>query len=350
MKDERPVHEHEHAEPTVIHHPEEDMTILARWLKHGMEQGTKFWLLVAGVVVVLVAVAVISSGLVAGKSPSGEAWIELTQAKTPEERLKIADAYPDTPAASWARLMSAEEEYTNGIDALTTPGKKELAGPRLKKALELFQQVAKDAPKDSSQALGGMIGAARTLEARNELPEAIEQYRLVASKFPNTPEAKQALELAKALEEPVNATFYKELYAYKPPATPGAGLGGPGSLIPPPSSFGTTPGSSINSFVPDIAAPPGLNAPPPSTSPIPAPSTTTIPLEAPKAETPKATEAPKTEAPKTEAPKTEAPKTEAPKTEAPKTEAPKTETPAPPTTPAAPRRGPEDRRSAKIRI
>jgi hypothetical protein len=331
MKDDRPVHEHEHAEPTVIHHPEEDMTALARWLKHGMEQGTKFWLLVAGVVVVLVVVAVISSGLVASKSPTSEAWVELTQAKTPEERLKIAEAYPNTPVASWAKLMSAEEEYSNGIDALTTPGKKELAGPRLKKALELFQEVAKDAPKDSSQALGGMLGAARTLEARNELPEAIEQYRLVASKFPNTPEAKQALELAKALEEPVNATFYKELYAYKPPANPGPGLGGPGSLIPPPSSFGTTPGSSLKSFIPDLPLPPGLDALPPSTSPIPAPSTTTIPLEAPKTETPKTTEAPKAEAPKTEAPKTEAPKAEAPKTE----------TPAPPTTPAAPVEAPK---------
>jgi hypothetical protein len=330
MKDEQvPVHEHEHAEPTVIHHPEEDMTVLARWLKHGMEQGSRFWLLVGGVVVALSVVAVISSGLIAGKSTSTEAWVELTQAKTAEERLKIADAYPDLPVASWARLMSAEEEYSNGIDALTTPGKKELAGPRLKKALELFQQVAKEAPKDSSQALGGMFGAARTLEARNELPEAIEQYRLVATKFPNTPEAKQALALAKALEEPVNATFYKELYAYKPPPNPSAGIGGPGSLIPPPSSIGDSPVPSLKSFIPDLLVPGGLDAPPPSTSPIPAPSTTAPPLEAPKTEAPKA-EAPKTEAPKTEAPKAEAPKTEAPKAETPAApvEAPKT--PAPP--------------------
>jgi hypothetical protein len=320
MKDEQvPVHEHEHAEPTVIHHPEEDMTILARWLQHGMEQGSRFWLLVGGVVVALSAVAVLSSGLIAGKSTSSEAWVELTQAKTAEERLKIADAYPDLPVANWARLMSAEEEYTNGIDALTTPGKKELAGPRLKKALELFQQVAKEAPKDSSQALGGMYGAARTLEARNELPEAIEQYRLVASKFPKTPEAKQALALAKALEEPVNATFYKELYAYKPPPSPSAGIGGPGSLIPPPSSIGGSPVPSLKSFIPDLPVPSGLDAPPPSTSPIPAPSTTTPAIEPPK------TEAPKTEAPKAEVPKPEAPKTETP---TPPVEAPKT--PAPP--------------------
>jgi hypothetical protein len=322
MKDEpRPVHQLEHAEPTVIHHPEEDMTVLARWLQHGMEQGTRFWLLLAGVVAALTVIAVISSGLVAGKSAGSEAWVELTQAKTPEDRLKIADAHPNTPVAGWAKLLSAQEEYSNGIDDLTAPGKKELAGPRLKKALEIFQQVAKEAPKDSTQALVAMFGAARTLEARNELPEAIEQYRAVATKFSNAPEAKQALSLAKALEEPVNVTFYKELYAYKPPVTaPGAGgIGGPGSLFPGMSpGSGLAPGSSLKSFLPDMTVPPGLDAPPPSTGPIPAPSTTVPPLEPPKGETPKA------DAPKVEAPKAEAPKAETTATPA---EAPKTATP-----------------------
>jgi hypothetical protein len=227
----------------------------------------------------------------------------LTQAKTVEERIKIADAYPNTPVAGWAKLLSAEEEYANGVDDLTSAsGKRESAGPRLKKALDLFQQVAKEAPPNSSQALGGMFGAARTLEARNELPEAIEQYRLVATKYPNSPEAKQALVLAKALEEPTNVQFYKELYAYKPPAPPtSGGPGGPGSLIPPSILPGFDP---TKSFLPNTTAPPGLDAPPPSTSPIPAtepakgeatkkdetpaPSTPAAPAEAPKPEPNKA--------------------------------------------------------------
>ena len=301
MKDEpRPVHQLEHAEPTVIHHPEQDMTILARWLHYGMEQGARFWLLLGGVVAVIVAIAALSSGLAASKSAGSEAWVELTQAKTAEERLKIAEAYPATPAADWAKLQVAYEEYDNGLVDLTTPGKKESAGPKLKKALELFQQVAKDAPKDSSQALGASLGVARTLEARDELPEAIQQYRELATKFPNTPEAKQALALAKALEEPENVTFYKELYAYKPPAGPSAG--GPMDFRTPPPlipgmtpGFGSGPGSSLNqkSFL-NQPAPAGLDAPPPSTGPTSA-------LEPPKTEVPKAEE-PKAEAPKAETP------------------------------------------------
>ena len=312
MKDEHaPVHQLEHAEPTVIHHPEEDMTVLARWLRRGMDQGPRFWLLMGGAVVALIAVATIASGLAASKSAGSEAWVELTQAKTAEERIKIADAHANTPVAGWAKLLSAQEEYANGVDDLTTPGKKELAGPRLKKALELFQQVAKQAPPDSSQALGGMFGAARTLEARNELPEAIEQYKLVAGKFPNSPEARQSLALAKALEEPLNVQFYKELYAYKPPATggtgTGVGLGGPGSPLSPPSNFGFGPASK--SFAPDAIVPPGLDAPPPSTAPIPASelpkgdATKKDETPAPTTPTPAPADAPKSETPKAEPPK-----------------------------------------------
>ena len=308
MKDEHPpVHQLEHAEPIVIHHPEEDMTILARWLQRAMDQGPKFWLLVVGAVAALILVSTIAGGLAASKSAGSEAWSELTQAKTVEERIKIAEAHPNTPVATWAKLLSAEEEYANGVDDLTSPGKKELAGPRLKKALDLFQQVAKEAPPNTPQALGGMFGAARTLEARNELPEAIEQYRLVATKFPGAPEAKQALALVKALEEPTNVQFYKELYAYKPPATPaspGTGPGGPGSFLPPPLDFG----APRKSFLPDMTAPQGIDAPPPSTGPTPAP-------EAPKADATKKDEAP---APSTTATPADVPKAEVPKAEPPK--------------------------------
>jgi hypothetical protein len=304
MKDDQiPVHQLEHAEPTVIHHPEEDMTILARWLQRGMEQGSRFWLMVGGFVVVLAAIAVLTSGLVASRSASSEAWGELTRAKTVEDRLEIAKAHPDTPVSLWAKLLSAQEEYVNGIDDLTSGTRKETAGPRLSKALQLFQEVAKEAPKDSSQTLGALFGVARTLEARNELTEAKEKYREVATRFPNAPEAKQALALAKALEEPVNIQFYKELYAYKAPANPApGGIGGPGSifnnLIPP-------PGSSSRSPLLDMPVPTDLDAPPASNLKVPAPAETS----------------------KTEAPKPEAPKIETP--------------PAPPSTPTKPSEPPK---------
>jgi hypothetical protein len=314
MKDEQiPVHQLDHAEPIVIHQPQEDMTVLARWLQRGMEQGIQFWLMVGGVIVILVALAVLTSGLAASRTTATQAWGELLQAKTVEDRLEVAKANPDTAVALWAKLLSAQEEYTYGVDDLTAGNRKETVGPRLSKALQLFQEVAKEAPKDSSQTLAALFGVARTLEARNELAEAIEKYRELATKFPNAPEAKQSLALAKALEEPINQQFYKELYTYKPPAnpSPGGGLGGPGSmfngLMPP-----TGPGAVGRPSLLDLPAPSDLDAPP----------TTTTPKVTPPAE----------------APKVEAPKTEMPKVET---------TPAPPVVPAKPPEPPKAAESPK---
>lgn len=291
----QPVHEHEHAEPTVIHHPEEDMTVLARWLQRGMEQGAWFWLWVGGVVVAISAVAFLSSGVVAGNSAISQAWIDLVPAKTAEDQLKVAEAHPRTPVADWARLRAAFEEYDNGLVDLTTPGKKETAGPRLKKALELFQQVAAEAPRDTPQALGAAMGVARTLEARNELPEAIKQYKLVASTWAGTPEARQAKAMARALEEPESATFYKELYAYKPPP----GTSGNSPLTLPPGGSGSF---DIKSILPGIPAPgpgpgpaPADLAPPPIS---PGPATPAPPATAPvRTEEAKPETAPKRELP-----------------------------------------------------
>ncbi len=302
MKDDpRPVHEHEHAEPTVIQHPDEEMTILARWLQHAMEQGARFWLLVGGAAVALLAVAALLGSLAAGQSSTNRAWIDLVPAKSAEEQLRVAEAHPHTPLADWARLQAAFEEYRYGLDDLITPGRRETSGPRLTKALELFRQVAKDAAPDSPQARGAALGIARTLEARNELPQAIEQYRKVAETWKGTPEARQSEDLAKALQDPENVQFYKELYAYKPPAK----AAGAGSTIPdiPPSrlpgmnfDLGRPGGPTGKSFLPDIKDLMDLAPPPPSAMPAPGPATPS-PAEPPKAEAPKV-DPPKAEPPK----------------------------------------------------
>ena len=76
--------------------------------------------------------------------------------------------------------------------------------------------MARDAPKDSPQARAAALGKARTLEARNEIAKAIDQYQLVEKTWPGTPEATQAKRLAEELKKPEAAAFYKELYAYSP--------------------------------------------------------------------------------------------------------------------------------------
>ncbi len=291
MNDERPVHELEHDEQPVTHRNDEDMTILARWLRDGMERGASFWLTIGAVVVALVSGAVALSVISVDRSTAGQAWVDLIPAKTAEDRLKVADAYPKTPVSDWARLYAANEEYESGLIALTDPKQREIAGPRLKKALDTYRQVAAEAPKESSQARGAAFGVARTLEARNEIDEAIKQYRVVAETYKGTPEAKQAAGLIKALEDPESRAFYKELYAFKPPAT-----NAPASIP------GLPPGMDLKSLLPSgLGGPMDIAPPPASTGPLIPPAATPEPAKAepkPEATAPAATAAsPKAELP-----------------------------------------------------
>lgn len=296
-------HEFEHAAPTVIHDPEQDMTILARWLHRGMARGPKFWYLLGGVVVVIVLVSMLANGLARGRSSVGKAWSELNAAQTPSQKVEVADAYPGSEVARVARLQAATDYFFTATRDL--PANREAAGPQLQNALKHFQQVAKEAPKDSPEALAAAFGAARTLEARNELPEAIDAYKAVASGWPGTPEAKQAQALAGRLTDPEVVAFYKELYTYKAPSAslppslsglPGfpsdhPPLNGPTVTAPPlmgPSGSdllkgltNPTPGSTL----PALPGPGPLDiAPPPDykPEPTPKPEAPAKPVELPK--------------------------------------------------------------------
>jgi tetratricopeptide (TPR) repeat protein len=207
-------HQFDHVVPTVIHRPEEKMTALARLTHQVLREPRKYSTWALTVLLVVLAVIVISRFSSGGRSQSSEAWTKLESAKKAEQRVDVAKEYPDSPLSTWALLMAATEYYNNGLADL--PNNRDVALPLFKKALDLFDQVARETPKDSFQARAGALGKARSLEARNELAKAIEQYELIASSWPGTPEADQAKQLAEHLKKPEAVTFYKELYAYSP--------------------------------------------------------------------------------------------------------------------------------------
>ncbi len=293
-------HEHVHETPTVIHNPEEDMTLLARWLYHGMKQGASFWVMLAGVVAVIVILPFVVGGVVGSESKETKAWSQLILSTTPAQKVEVADEHPNTDVANAARLQAATNYFADAVRAL--PNDRESATAKLKTALELFQAVAKNAPKDSPQALEATFDAARVLEARNELPEAITQYKAVIAGWPTTTEAKQAERLIKRLEDPEVVNFYKELYAFKAPTAPSPsglpGLGGLGDLPlnHPPIDGPTVPASAIPglpplpNIPPSTGSPLGTNpldiAPPPAVEPAKPAMPATKPAETPKAAEP----------------------------------------------------------------
>jgi hypothetical protein len=255
-------HQFDHAIPTVIHHPEEDLTALQRYAHRAMEDPVKFWTWTGIIVFGVIAIVVVSNLWSSERSAAGDVWVALEQAKDTDRKVEIARENPDSPAASWALLQAATDYYSQGFADL--PSNRDVALPTLKKALDLFDQVVKESPKDSPQARHAALGKARTLEARNELKKAVEEYKLVAKTWPGSPEAARAEKLAKAIENPSAEAFYKELYAYKPTQVTLPPLGT--ELIPAaPDSTSGAVGTDSPSSAPTSLLP----SPPPEPTPVP---------------------------------------------------------------------------------
>jgi hypothetical protein len=302
-------HKLEHTVPTVIHHPEEDMPLLARWLERAMENRTRFWGLLGGLAVVVIGLAVLVNGLELGRTTSDEAWTKLERAKTPSERVELAQDYPNTQAERWALLQAATEYYNQGFTDL--PANRDVALPVLKKALNLFDRVVRESPPDAPQTRVAALGLAQTLEARNEIDKAITQYKRVAATWKGSDEARQAEAKIQALSKPENLAFYKELYACKPPEVtlpPGGrsglplppdhpSIGGP-SMLPPPVIVPPPPSPEPKAKPKPEADPPLGAMPDDILAPAPKPE-----ASAPKPEPALSTPEPEAPAPKTEAAK-----------------------------------------------
>lgn len=242
MKDE-PQHRHKDAAPTVIHDYEANETLLAQWLKRGMEKGAGFWLLVIGAAVLVIGAFYFINAWAATPPKASQAWIDVmvtpAAGEVPEKYadyptrvqplLQAADEYPDTSAASWARYQAGLYLYQDGLREL--PNNRDSAKPALKQAYDLFEQVVDASDKDAPVRQMAMMAQARTLETRGELSEAREKYLQVAEEYPDV--AKVAKDRAALLATPEAKKFYEDFYAqdftsFSPDGPPG--LGTPGGL------------------------------------------------------------------------------------------------------------------------
>ena len=312
-------HQLEHEVPTVIHDPEQDMTALARWVNHAMLEPGRYLGWPVAIIVGLILLLVVFRLTRGTSATESDLWTKLYSAQTPAEQVEIARKEPKTPATAWAKLQAATEFLRRAMGEM--PEGRDEALQSSKKALELFEEVGRDAEHDSPPARIAALGKGRALELRNELSRAIEQYRLVAKEWPESPEAAEARGYAEALQDPGAAAFYKELYAYVPPKMDLPPLG-TGTLTSPgsPSTGGTTP----------VIAPPGNSVLSPGIDAIPEIREVLAPRLPAKDAASKTAPMPGAAAPKTDAPKAPA-ETVAPKGPENKVApaAPKAETPKP---------------------
>ncbi len=300
MKDE-PRHLHApDAPPTVIHDPTADETVLARWLRQAMEKGSRFWLLVIGVIAIGVSVSYLLTSYANTPSESSQAWIEVMVPGVRTDRpvdkkyegepaplqplLAAADEHPGTPAAHWALIHAAGFLYQEGLRDL--PRNRDAAKPSLNRAYDMYEKVAKSAEPKAPERLIALLGMARTLETRGELKEARELYLDAAESFPDSPESERAKTRAKTLKNPDVVAFYDEFYKQDfssrvsgPPSSspllPGLPTGHPPIGEPMFPNSGLLPGNT-NTFPGSGLSPsPGLGLPlPPATGPATEPAPT----------------------------------------------------------------------------
>jgi hypothetical protein len=246
------------AEPVVIHHDEEP-TILARWLKQGLEKGVGFWLFVVAGTVLALGLILWLSAWMSRPQEGSKAWLEVmvpSQSRktsgtgkyegmpaTVRPLLALADEAPKTPAARWALLRAATMLYQEGLRDL--PNQRETARPTLQQAIELFDRVVNLAPADVPEALIAAAGKARALESRGELDDAIKQYEFVASRWPKTKQGEAAAKRARDLADPSVKKFYDDFYTMDL------------SQIPSAAGGTTTPGLPGSLFGDPVVPPPG---------------------------------------------------------------------------------------------
>lgn len=245
------------AEP-VIHHYEEDQTLLARWVLKGLEKGASFWIAVLAAVAVVCVVGYLISNTLTGESESAKAWTDVMTARDVDDLEKVFGEDAKGPVALWSRLEAATARYQEGI--LKLPNDREGARPLLTQAIDWFREVEKQAGADGPLKRLAAMGLARTLEARNDLQDAIQEYDRVATTWPNTDEARIAGSRAKTLKSPAAIDFYAKFYAYRPsevglPPRSSSTFGGPN--IP-----GLNPSDLLSPYSPPSS--PGGESTPPS--------------------------------------------------------------------------------------
>jgi tetratricopeptide (TPR) repeat protein len=278
-------HQFDHVVPTVIHNPEEKMTALGRFTHHAMQEPRRYLGWPTAIIGGLFLVVVVWKLATGGPSEVSQAWVRLDTAKTPGDRVELVKDYPNSPAKTWALLQAATEYYNQALADL--PNNRDSAMPAARKALDLFEQVQRESPRDSVQARAAALGKARTLELRNDLPKAIEQYELVAQTWPGASEAEEAKGYAEALRDPQAVAFYKDLHSYSPTRVTLPPYGSETLPFPAPGGTSTTPSP----------------APPPGTTPSPSPGVPDIPaIEVPPLEVREAKPQPKAATPKAQEP------------------------------------------------
>ncbi|MGC1272173.1 MAG: tetratricopeptide repeat protein [Planctomycetaceae bacterium] len=199
---------------------------LHRFAEHARERSRPFFdrfgvPLLLGLAAVLIVIAAYVWWSKRATADRGEGWDALAAAfrapdATAENFGAVADAYPDSKAAVWARLYEGEARLGTAIESLFSA--KEGAIRDLTDAQEAFEAVLNQPELDDEVKVRALYGLARSLEASSDgdLKPAIDRYEQIVKEFPGSVYEDLAQERVDALSTPEAKDFYAWFSKAKP--------------------------------------------------------------------------------------------------------------------------------------
>ncbi|MCC7423255.1 MAG: hypothetical protein IT428_23510 [Planctomycetaceae bacterium] len=141
-------------------------------------------------------------------SKAAAGWNRFVGAETASDYATVADAFPGTEVAQWAKLNEAENYLFNGLQ-LTFKDRKS-GKSDLEKGKALFEDVLKSTPLPPRMRERALFGLARTLEITSgkDTSEAIKTYDAIVTDFKDSTYGRLAAERVDALKKGGTQSFY----------------------------------------------------------------------------------------------------------------------------------------------
>jgi hypothetical protein len=214
--------------------------VLADFLSHGLERHRQYLpIVVWGGVAVLAVILAFSLWNSRHGSSQAQAWeafdqVRYADGKVRPKRLKeLAEQYPNTEIALWARLDLADQLCFDGREKI--PVDREIASTYLKEAQQNYALVLQNPNARPEMIRRAALAEPKCWELIGDRDKAIASYKMVAEKYERTlPDVSaDAARHASDLAQPEAADFYKWLAEYKPPTAPTLNFPGFSPNFPP---------------------------------------------------------------------------------------------------------------------
>lgn len=169
-----------------------------------------------GLIVVGFAAAGVIFWVRASANQRSQAWTELASAQSAGEYEAVADDYPGTEAAAWARFRAADEYLRQGV--MYSASDRPASDDRLAQAKQGYDHLLQDTtlpPEVREQALNGMAVTLETLSG-SDTSEAVAAYEQLLKEFPNSRFKGWAEERIEALQTGRVQEFYAWFRSQKP--------------------------------------------------------------------------------------------------------------------------------------